>query len=90
VAGRGWRRTLIPGDGPLAMVPPVAAFVLVAALFAAGVLVGGAVGALLLGLLAVLVGLLLAAAWPRLRPQDRAMRLIVLLVVVAVAALQLS
>lgn len=90
MAGRGWRRTLIPGEGPLSAVPPIAAFLVVAALFAAGVLVGGVTGAVLLGLLAVLVGLLLAAAWPRLAPRDRALRLVVLLAVVAIATLQLS
>lgn len=87
---RGWRRTLIPGEGPLARVPPVAAFLVVAALFLAGVIVGGVVGAALLGALAVLVALLLSAAWPLLGPTDRALRLVVLLVVIAVAALQLT
>lgn len=65
--------------------PPLAAFVAVTAVFAAGVLIGGIAGALMLGALAVLAGMLLAAAWPRLRPPERALRLVVLLVLVAVA-----
>jgi hypothetical protein len=66
-------------------VPPAAAFVAVAAVFATGVLVGGAAGAALLGLLAVFVALLLAAAWPRLRPSERGLRVLILLTVIAVA-----
>jgi hypothetical protein len=75
-----------PENGnPLSRVPPVAVFVTVAAVFAIGVLVGGAAGAVLLGLLAVLVAALLAAAWPRLRPPERTLRVLVLLTVIAVA-----
>jgi uncharacterized membrane protein len=66
-------------------VPPVAAFLAVAAVFATGVIVGGMAGAVVLVLLAVFVGVLLASSWPRLRPPDRAVRLLVLLVLVAVA-----
>jgi len=75
-----------PENGnPLSKVPPAAVFVVVAAVFAAGVFVGGAAGAVLLGLLAVLVAVLLAASWPRLRPSERALRVLVLLTVIAVA-----
>ena len=74
------------GNGsPLSRVPPAAAFVAVAAVFAIGVLVGGAAGAVLLGGLAVLVTLLLVGAWPRLRPPERVLRVIVLLTLIAVA-----
>lgn len=85
--GRGHdrRRKLVPGDGPLAKVPPLVVFLVVAALFAVGVLVGGGTGAALIALLAVLAGVLLAVAWPRLAPVERALRLVVLLVLVAVA-----
>lgn len=86
---RGWRRQLVPGSGPLATVPPLLVFLVVAAVFAAGVLAGGALGAVLLGALAVFVAVLLAVAWPRLGPPDRALRLVVLLALVAVALLQL-
>lgn len=75
-----------PGNGnPLNTVPPLAAFVAVTAVFAAGVLIGGIVGALVLGALAVLVATLLAASWPRLRPPERALRVVVLIVLVAIA-----
>lgn len=84
------RRVLVPGDGPLARVPPVAAFAAVLAVFAVGVWLGGAVGAALLGLLAVGVGLLLAAAWPRLGPAERLVRTVVLLVLVAIALERLA
>ena len=80
---RGWR--LVPGEGPLAKVRPIAAFLLVAAVFTVGVLLRGVAGAALLVVLAVLVGLLLAAAWPRLTVAERALRLLVLLAVIAVA-----
>jgi hypothetical protein len=74
------------GNGnPLSKVPPAAAFVAVAAVFATGVLVGGLAGAVALGILAVFVGLLLVTSWPRLRPPERALRLIVLLSLIAVA-----
>jgi hypothetical protein len=66
-------------------VSPAVAFLVVAVLFAAGVLVGGVLGAVLLFALAALVGLLLAAAWPRLSGAERALRSVVLLVLVAVA-----
>jgi uncharacterized protein DUF6703 len=75
-----------PENGnPLSKVPPLAVFIMVAAVFAAGVLIGGAAGMVLLGLLAVLVAVLLAASWPRLRPSERALRVLVLLTVIAVA-----
>lgn len=79
------RRVLVPGDGPLARVPPGAAFVGVVAVFALGVWLGGVPGALVLGLLAAAVGLLLAAAWPRLTAPERTVRAGVLLVLVAIA-----
>ena len=75
-----------PDDGsPSRKVTPLAAFLAVAAVFTAGVLIGGVAGAVLLGLLAVGVGLLLAATWPRLGTAERTVRLVVLLVLVAVA-----
>jgi hypothetical protein len=76
---------LLEGDGPLARVPPVLVFAVVAAVFVAGVLVRGVPGALLLGLLAAGVAVLLAATWPVLAPMQRFGRLLVLAVLVAVA-----
>ncbi|MGH4026698.1 MAG: DUF6703 family protein [Pseudonocardiaceae bacterium] len=85
VQRRDWRRPLLPGAGPLARVHPAIAFVAVLAVFAAGVWWGGAAGALLLGLLALGVGGLLAATWPRLSAPDRALRLAVIAVIVSIA-----
>jgi hypothetical protein len=86
VAGkRSLRAPLIAGNGPLSKVPPAAAFLVVAVVFGVGVLVGGTVGAVLLGVLALGVLVLLIAAWRALGPAERAMRIGVLLVLVAVA-----
>jgi hypothetical protein len=70
-------------------VRPLAVFVVVIGLFAAGVLVSGAIGALLLGVLAVGVGVLLATTWRVLAPAERVLRLAVLAILVTVAILQL-
>jgi predicted neutral ceramidase superfamily lipid hydrolase len=78
------RGRLLPGEGPLSRVPPVVAFAVVAALFAAGVLLGGVAGTVLLGLLAVGVAVLLATTWPRLSTPERLGRVLVLAVLVAV------
>jgi hypothetical protein len=82
---RDWRRPLLPGTGPLARVHPAIAFVAVLVVFAVGVWWGGAVGALLLGLLALAVSGLLAVTWPRLSAPDRALRLAVITVIVSIA-----
>ncbi|PPK69138.1 hypothetical protein V5P93_001513 [Actinokineospora auranticolor] len=79
------RTPLLAGRGPLARVPPVAVFALVIGLFAAGVLVRGPVGAVLLGVLAAGVAVLLAATWGVLAPGQRFGRALVLAVLVAVA-----
>ncbi|MGH3762880.1 DUF6703 family protein [Actinophytocola sp.] len=78
------RAPLLSGNGPLARVPPLAVFLVVAAVFAIGVIVGGETGALLLGLLAAGVAVLLAATWQVLAPVERAGRVLVLVVLVAV------
>ncbi|MGH4015025.1 MAG: hypothetical protein ACRDSL_14125 [Pseudonocardiaceae bacterium] len=85
IRGRDWRRPVLPGEGPLARVHPAIAFVTVLVVFAVGVWWGGAAGALVLGLLAVAVGVLLAATWSRLSAPERALRLTVLAVLVAIA-----
>ena len=79
------RGPMVPGEGPLARVPPVLVFVAVVVVFTAAVILGGVVGALLLGLLALGVAGLLAATWPRLTPSARAVRVLVLVVLVAIA-----
>ncbi|MQA17177.1 MAG: hypothetical protein GEV09_24525 [Pseudonocardiaceae bacterium] len=61
------------------------AFLAVLAVFALGVWLGGPLGALLLGLLAAAIGVLLAVTWSRLSGSERAIRLLVLLVVIAIA-----
>jgi predicted neutral ceramidase superfamily lipid hydrolase len=80
-----WRRPMLPGDGPLARVHPVVAFLVVLAVFLGGIWWGGLPGALLLGVLAVAVAVLLAATWPRLSAPERAIRLLVVLALVAIA-----
>lgn len=89
VRGRLSRAPLLAGDGPLAKVTPLAAFIGVLAIFVTGVLVGGVVGALLLGLLAAGIAVLLATTWRMLSAQDRFMRTAALaaLVVVGVSML---
>ncbi|HEY0637518.1 MAG TPA: DUF6703 family protein [Pseudonocardiaceae bacterium] len=86
---RRGRRVLVPGKGPLSQVPPLVAGLAVTAVFAAGVITGGVLGALLLGALVLGVAALLAVAWPRLRPVDRGLRLLVLAILVAVTLAQL-
>ncbi|CCH28831.1 hypothetical protein ABZ816_27915 [Actinosynnema sp. NPDC047251] len=78
------KRTLIPGTGPLAKVPAPVVFLLVLALFIAGVWVRGAVGAALLGLLVLGVAGLLAVTWRFLAPSARVLRVLVLAVLVLV------
>lgn len=80
-----WRAPLIPGRGPLAKVPPVAAFLLVAVVFAAGVLTRGVVGAVLLGSLALAVACLLAATWRVMSPGQRLGRVLVLALLLVIA-----
>jgi energy-coupling factor transporter transmembrane protein EcfT len=79
------KRPLLPGDGPLARVRPVVAFLVVLALFITGVFVGGTVGAVLLGVLVLGATALLAATWRILSPAQRMLRVVVLLVLVIIA-----
>jgi hypothetical protein len=76
---------MLPGDGPLARVHPVVTFLVVLAVFLGGIWWGGLPGALLLAVLAVAVAVLLAATWPRLSAPERAIRLLVVLALVAIA-----
>ena len=75
---------MVPGEGPLARVPPVVAFAVVVVVFAAGVIVGGIVGTVLLALLTAGVVALLATTWPHLTGGERAGRILVLAVLAAV------
>lgn len=82
---RDWRHPLLPGTGPLARVHPALAFIAVLVVFAVGVWWGGPAGALLLGVLVLAAGGLLVATWSRLSGPDRAVRILVLAVLVAIA-----
>ncbi|HWE89464.1 MAG TPA: hypothetical protein VG317_08370 [Pseudonocardiaceae bacterium] len=84
--GRSSRATLIPGNGPLARVPPAAVFGLVLLMFLLGVVLRGVIGIVLLGLLGVGLVVLLAATWRVLRPSERVLRVVILLILAAVAA----
>lgn len=79
------RAPMIAGSGPLAKVPPLAAFLAVIVVFGVAVWLRGAVGALLLGLLGLGVLGLLAATWQALRPADRLLRVLVVLILAGVA-----
>ncbi len=63
-------------------------FVVVFALILAGSFLGGWLGALLLLLPVLFLSWLLYLTWPRLRTPERAMRLAVLALVVAIAVTQ--
>ena len=76
---------LLSGNGPLARVTPLVAFLVVAAVFAVGIIVGGGTGALLLGLLTAGVAVLLAATWHVLSPGQRVGRVLIMAILVAVA-----
>lgn len=84
-AKRSLKAKLIDGEGPLARIPPLAVFLLVAAVFVVGVVVRGPLGALLLGLLAAGVALMLAATWGALASSQRFGRVLILGVLIAVA-----
>jgi hypothetical protein len=62
----------------------VLVFAVVVVVFAAGVLLGGFVGALLLALLAVGVAVLLATTWGAMSPSERLARSLILGVLVLV------
>ena len=82
---RRTRQKLVAGDGPLAKVPPVAAFALVIGLFLIAVLVRGILGGVLLGLLALGVAALLATTWRVITPPARIGRLLILGALIAIA-----
>jgi hypothetical protein len=86
VARRPFRRTpLLPGNGPLARVPPAAAFLAVLVVFGLAAWLRGPVGAGLLGLLAFGLLALLAATWRLLSPVQRGARVFVLVILLLVA-----
>lgn len=81
----GDRAPLVSGSGPLARVPPLAAFLGVLVVFGVAIWLRGVVGAVLLGLLGLGVVGMLAATWQALRPADRVLRVVVVIVLAGVA-----
>lgn len=79
------RAPLLAGNGPLAKVPPAAAFLVILVVFGLAIWLHGAVGAVLLGVLGLGVLALLAATWRALKPADRVLRVIVVLILAGVA-----
>lgn len=79
------RAPLVAGSGPLAKVPPAAAFLVVLVVFGLAIWLHGVVGAVLLGVLGLGVLALLAATWRVLKPADRVLRVIVVLILAGVA-----
>lgn len=82
---RSTRQRLVPGDGPLSKVPPVAVFGLVLGVFLVAVLVRGVLGGVLLCVLAAAVAMLLATTWRVLAAPARTGRLIIFGALVAAA-----
>jgi len=81
-----FRRRVELRGGPLlvllARLPRIVPFLLVFALLVAGLLIRGAVGAAMVGGVALLLGLLLYLGWPALTAQARIIRALVLLLVI--------
>lgn len=79
------RAPLLAGRGPLAKVSPLAAFLVVLVVFGIAVVVRGMTGAVLLGVLGLGVVAMLAATWQVLKPADRVLRVLVVLILAGVA-----
>ena len=73
----------------VARLPRAVPFLVLLALLVAGVVVGGPLGAVLIGLVALVVAWLLVLAWPALTGVERLGRVAVLLLAVALCAVQL-
>jgi hypothetical protein len=82
-------RASLPLLARAARLPRAVPFLVLLALVVAGVLVGGPLGAVLVGLVALAVAWLLALAWPALTGVERLGRVAVLLLAVALAVVQL-
>jgi hypothetical protein len=89
-----WRRSFEQRLGPAVVVasrlPRAMPFLVVCALLVGGLVAQGLVGAVLLLLLAALLGVLLLLSWPGLQPGPRVLRLAVVGVVAARAVSFLS
>jgi len=64
--------------------------VVVGASFVAGLFIHGALGGVLLLLTALVLGVLTSAVWHRMRARDRAFRLVIILVIVAVGLVKFA
>ena len=84
-AKRSTKAKLVAGEGPLSRVPPAAVFLAVAAVFVVGVILRGMPGALLLGVLAAGIAVLLAVTWGALAPAQRVGRVLVLALLIIIA-----
>jgi hypothetical protein len=86
------RRALERGSLPLltwlARLPRAVPFLVLLALLVGGILLGGPLGAVLVGLVALVVAWLLVLAWPALTGVERLGRVAVLLLAVALAVVQ--
>lgn len=82
---RDSRAPMVAGNGPLSRVPPAVAFLAVIVVFALAVWLRGGIGAALLGLLGVGVLAMLAVTWQVLRPVERVLRVVVVLILAGIA-----
>ncbi|HEX5118201.1 MAG TPA: hypothetical protein VFW65_23710 [Pseudonocardiaceae bacterium] len=81
----GSRAPMVACNGPLAKVPPLVAFLGVLIVFGVAVWLRGVAGAVLLGLLGLGVLGLLAVTWQALKPGDRVLRVVVVIILAGVA-----
>lgn len=87
-AGRpGNRSSRVTGGRAAPKIRPaqIVAVLIILAAFTAGVVVGGALGAAVVGLLSLAAGALLVIRWPTLDPRIRAFRAVVVVLGLAVA-----
>ena len=88
-ARQALERASLPLLTRVARLPRAVPFLVLLALLVAGVLVSGSLGAVLIGLVAVIVAWLLVLAWPALSGVERLGRFAVLLLAVALCVVQL-
>jgi hypothetical protein len=82
-------RASLPLLARVARLPRAVPFLVLLSLLVAGVIVSGPVGAVLIGLVALVVAWLLVLAWPALSGVERLGRFAVLLLAVALCVVQL-
>lgn len=83
-------RASLPLLARVARLPRAVPFLVLLALLVAGVLLGGTPGAVLIGIVAVVVAWLMALAWPGLTAVERLGRFAVLLLAVALCVVQVA